>query len=257
VTRLDLLWWIGWIYLAGCIALPLALLPLAGPLPGAVIWLTCAPWTALAGAALVHRLLPAARTGTFRMFADEGSVQWALKSWAPTLYLTLFQPVFFLSPGFQRLSLKAFGARLGAGAVVTSRTSIREPHHVRIGAGAVVGEHVHFVCAYQPRPRLLVVGDITIGAGALIGGYAHITAGAVIGARVILEHGVGIGPGVQIGEDSRIGAGSMLYRRVRVGRGARIGRGCIIAGGTIVPDGAHVPDGAVLGACTGRERSSA
>jgi acetyltransferase-like isoleucine patch superfamily enzyme len=196
--------------------------------------------------AAVHRLLPRSEPGRFRLFADRGSVRWALKGWAPSVYLAVFQPVCFMSEGFQRLVLRAFGARLGPGALVTSRTIIREPHHVRIGAATLVGEFAHLASSYQPRPKLLIVDDIVIGDDVLVGAHSLVAAGARVGNRCILEHAVSIGAHVTIGDDVHIGGGSTLYTGVRVGDGAVIGKGCIIPAGSMIPAGAVIPDGTVL-----------
>lgn len=243
---LELLWWAGWAWFAGWSAVPLLLLPRLGPVLGLVAWALLAPWTALVGMAAMHRLLPRSEPGRFRLFADRGSVRWALKGWAPSVYLAVFQPVCFMSEGFQRLVLRAFGARLGPGALVTSRTTIREPHHVRIGAATLIGEFAHLACSYQPRTKLLIVDDIVIGDGVLVGAHSLLAAGARVGNRCILEHAVSIGAHVTIGDDVHIGGGSTLYTGVQVGDGAVIGKGCIIPAGSMIPAGAVITDGTVL-----------
>lgn len=246
MIALELLWWAGWLYFAAWVALPLVLVAQLGPYGAAVTWLFLAPWSGLLGMALVHRLLPASEPGRFRMFSDSGSIRWALKGWAPSVYLTVFQPVGFQSPAFQRIVLWAFQARLATGALITSRTVIREPHHVRIGRASLVGEFAHLVCSYQARPGLLMVGDIEIGDGVLVGAYSHIGPGARIASGAILEHDVRVGPQTTIGSNARIGAGSAIYGGVRIGDGACIGKGCLVASGSVVADGARIPDGTVL-----------
>jgi acetyltransferase-like isoleucine patch superfamily enzyme len=243
MMMLEFLWWVGWAYFAAWAALPLALVPVVGPMAGVIAWALLAPWSALVGMATAHRLLPASEEGTFQLFQDRGSVRWALKGWAPSVYFTVFQPVFFLSPGFQRIALRAFGARLGARAQVTSRTSIREPHLIELGRDSLVGEFAHLVCSYQPRPRTLVVAGIRIGDGVLIGAYCKLGAGCRVGARSTVEHSVSIGAHTTIGEDTRIGAGSFIRNRVRVGSRVRIGKQCSIAFGAAIPDDARLPDG--------------
>lgn len=245
MNALEVLWWLGWVWFAAWAALPLALVRVTGPLPGLVLWAVLAPWTALLGMAAVHRLLPAAEPGTFRMFADRGSVRWALKGWAPTLYLSVFQPVFFLSPFFQRVVLRAFGARLGAGSQVTTRTSIREPHLVRIGRGSMVGEHVHLATSFQPKPHTLVVAAIEIGDDVLVGGYSVLGAGCCVGSRTILEYRVKLGAQATVGDDTRIGAGTNIRNRAHIGNRVRIGKQCSIALGAVVPDGTWLADGSV------------
>jgi acetyltransferase-like isoleucine patch superfamily enzyme len=246
VLILELLWWIGWAWCAAWVALPLAAVPLLGPIAGVTVWAVLAPWSALLGMAVLHRLLPAAEAGTFRLPGDRGSVVWALKGWAPALYLTVFQPLFFHSRLLQRVVLRAFGARLGAGAWLTSRTVVREPHHVRVGARSVVGEFAHLACSYQPRPGLLVVAGITIGDDSLVGAYSHLAPGATVGSRCLLEHAVAVGGRTIIGDDTRIGAGTAIYNAVRIGRGVTVGKNCVIPSGAVIADGADIPDGTVV-----------
>lgn len=243
---LDLLWWVGLAWFATWIALPLLAMPLLGPVVGMVGWALLAPWSALIGMASVHRMLPESPAGTFKLFSDRESVYWALKGWAPSLYLTVFQSVWFMSEGFQRLVLRAFGAQMAAGALLTSRTIVREPHRIRIGADTLIGEYVHLICSYQPRPKLLVVGPITIGDRVLVAAYTHLGPGVRIDADCILEHGVRVGAHATIGAGTRIGAGSSLYNSVRIGAGVRIGKGCLIPSGAVIVDGADIPDGTVV-----------
>jgi acetyltransferase-like isoleucine patch superfamily enzyme len=249
---LDLLWWVGWAWCGLWAALPLLFVPLVGPVWAIVIGAVLAPWTALLGMAGVHRLLPHSESGTFHLPGDPGSVRWALRGWAPSVYLTLFQPLFFNSVAFQRIALRAFGARLGAGAWLTSRTVAREPHRLRVGAGSLIGEFAHLACSYQPRPGVLVVADITIGAASLVAAHCHLAPGVTVGSRCVLEHAVGVGAGTTIGDDSRVGASTVVYNRARIGRGVTIGKHCLIPAGAVVADGARIPDGTILSAPASR-----
>jgi len=253
VILLEILWWTGLGWFGAWAALPLALVPLVGPVAGVAAWVVLAPWTALIGMAGLHRLLPGCEPGRYRMFADRGAVRWALTGWAPSVYLTVFQPLCFLSPAFQRIALRAFGARLGPGAKVTSRTSIREPFLLRLGRGAFVGEFAHLVCAYQPRAGMLHVDTIEIGDDVLVGAHAVVAAGTRIGDRAVIEFGVAIAAHVTVGADARIGASTQLFNGARIGDGAVVGKGCLILAGAVVPPGVRVPDGAVWKAERGAE----
>lgn len=246
MIALELLWWAGWLYFLAWAALPLLGVLLLGPVAGLAAWALLAPWSALAGMAALHRVLPRSEAGKFRMFEDRGSVRWAIKEWAPSVYLAVFQPVLFQSAAFQRIALRAFGARLGPGALLTSRTCAREPHHLRIGRATLVGEFVHLVCSYQPRPKTLVVAGIEIGDDVLVGAHSIVAPGARIGNRCILELGVWVGVGTTIGENSRIGARTAIYNSVRIGKGVTIGKGCLLPSGSVVGDGAVLPDGTVV-----------
>ncbi len=255
MIALEVLWWLGWIYFAAWTALPLVLVGVLGPVLGGVAWALLAPWSARLGMATAHRLLPPSEEGTFRMFADRGSMRWALKGWAPAVYLTVFQPVFFLSPMFQRITLRVFGAQFAKGAQVTTRTSLREPHLIEIGRDSLVGEYVHLACSYQPRPGTLVVARIRIGDGVLVGAHSVLGAGCRIGSRTIVEAAVGIGAHTVIGEDSRIGADTSICNGVRVGNRVRIGKSCLIAFGAEIPDDARLRDGTVWPAGTAHPTS--
>lgn len=245
MIALDVLWWVGWAYVAAWAALPLALVGVLGPLPGAIAWALLAPWSALLGTAIAHRLLPPIEEGVFRPFADRGSVRWALKGWAPGVYLSAFQSVFFLSPRFQRIALRAFGARLAHGAWVTSRTIIHEPHLVTIGRGSLVGEYAHLACSFQPRVGALIVAAIHIGDDVLIGAHAVLGAGCHVGSRCVVEYRVSVGAHAAIGDGARIGALTFIGNGARIGRGARIGKACLIRTGAVVPDGARLDDGTI------------
>ena len=118
MIALDLLWWLGWSWVLVCAAVPFAAVAWLGLIPALVVGGILAPWTTLAGLTLLRRLVPASEPGRFQMFTDAGSVCWAIQSWAPSVYLALFQPLFFQSSGFARLALRALGARLGSGAQV-------------------------------------------------------------------------------------------------------------------------------------------
>ena len=243
---LDLCWWLGWGWFAAWTLLPFALIAPFSPVAGALIGTMLAPWSALVGMAALHRALPTSRPGAFRLPGDVDAVRWALKQWAPSLYLTVFQPVCGQSERFLRVALRAFGATLGPRALLTSRTIVREPHHVRVGAGSLVGEYAHLICSYQPRRGVLVVGPITIGDDVLIGAYSHLAPHVRIGSGTRLEHAVRIGAHSVVGPNSRIGAGTAVYNNVRIGADVTIGKGCLLPSGTTVPDGTRIPDGTVV-----------
>ncbi len=220
---LELLWWVGWAWFAAWIALPLVAVPLLGVVPGFVVWAVLAPWSALLGMATLHRMLPNSEPGTFRLPGDGGSVRWALKAWAPSLYLTLFQPLCFTSRFFQLIVLRAFGARLASGAWLTSRTIVREPHHVRVGRRSLIGEYAHLICSYQPRPGVLIVARIVIGD----------------------DNAVDRRPD-RHRRRLPIGAGTTVYNAARIGRHVFVGKNCLVPSGAVLADGARIPDGTVV-----------
>jgi len=247
VTRFEVLWWTGWAWLVAWVGAPLALAPWIGFPPALALAVVLAPWTGLAAVATVQRALPDVLPGRYRMFGDAGSVRWAIRGWAPGVFLTVFQPLFFMSRAYQSLALRALGARLGREAWVTSRTVLREPHLVSVGARSLIGEFANIACSYQPRLGVLIVDRVTIGDDVLVGAHAHLGPGCGIGDDVVIGHGCGLGPRVRVGRGSRIGAGSMIHRGATVGCDVRIGKACVVVAHTHVPDGTVVPDHATWG----------
>ena len=247
MTRFDLLWWVGWVWCLAWSALPAFLLQRYGMAVAIIGGGVLAPWSALIGMAGIQRLLPSSPSGTFQMFGDDGSVRWAMRSWAPSAYLALFQPLFFTCEGFQRVVLRAFGATLGRGALVTSRTTVREPERLRLGSDALIGEFVHLVFAFQPRPKLLLVGPIEVGARTLVGAHSVLSSGVRIGDDCLIEFHVAVGPGTRIGDRVRVGTGTTILGSVTVGAGARIGRACLVRSGATIEPGAVIADGAIVG----------
>jgi acetyltransferase-like isoleucine patch superfamily enzyme len=245
----DLCWWLGATWFTAWAILPFALVTVLGTVPGMIAGTLLAPWSALIGMSALHRALPASRPGTYRFPDDAGALRWAFKQWAPSLYLTVFQPVCGQSERFLRLALRAFGATLGRDALLTSRTIVREPHHVRVGARSLVGEYAHLICSYQPRRGVFVVGRIEIEDDVLIGGYCHLAPGVRIGSGSRLEHAVSVGAHTIVGSNTSIGAGTAVYNNVRIGADVTIGKNCLIPSGARVADGTRIPDGTVL---TGR-----
>ena len=243
---LDLCWWLGAVWFTAWAILPFALVAVLGTVPGMIAGTLLAPWSALIGMSLVHRALPANRPGTYRFPDDAGAVRWAFKQWAPSLYLTVFQPICGQSERFLRLALRAFGATRVRFALLTWRTLVREPHHVYVGARSLVGEYAHLICSYQPRRGVFVVGRIEIGDDVLIGGYCHLAPGVRIGSRSRLEHAVTVGAHSIVGPNTRIGAGTAIYNQVRIGADVTIGKNCVIPSGARLADGSCIPDGTVL-----------
>jgi acetyltransferase-like isoleucine patch superfamily enzyme len=245
MSALDAAWWIGWAYFVSWTLSPVLIIAPTS-FTGLLLCIVLAPWTALAGMAALHATMPHGRRGHYTLFADRGSILWAVRGWAPSLYLTVFQPVCFTCNGFQRLILRAFGARIGADALMTSRTVAREPHRLQIGARTLIGEYAHLVCSFQPRPRLLIVADIVIGADTLVGAHSVIGAGSRIGDRCVLEFGVVVSSFVDIGDDSRLGAQTTIHAGARIGARVRIGKRCLVTSGAVVPDDTVVADNVVV-----------
>jgi acetyltransferase-like isoleucine patch superfamily enzyme len=243
---LDLCWWLGAVWFAVWAILPFSLVAVLGTVPGMIAGTVLAPWSALIGMSALHRALPASPPGTYRFPDDAGAVRWAFKQWAPSLYLTVFQPVCGQSERFLRLALRAFGATLGRDALLTSRTIVREPHHVQVGARSLVGEYAHLICSYQPIRGVFVVARIEIGDDVLVGGYCHLAPGVRIGSGSRLEHAVSVGAHSIVGSNASIGAGTAIYNHVCLGADVTIGKNCVVPSGARIADHARIPDGTVV-----------
>lgn len=138
--------------------------------------------------------------------------------WGFTQFLA-FRPTPKIFHGWRRLLLRAFGARVGNGAVVHPSVKIWAPWNLVLGDHACLGPHVDcyncepvslgewavvsqysFLCTathdYTDLEMPLIAQPITIGA------YAWICADSFLG------------PGVQIGEGAVIGARSSVYSDV-------------------------------------------
>lgn len=125
--------------------------------------------------------------------------------------------------GWRRLVLRAFGARLGAGARVHGSTRIWYPPHLTVGEGALIG----------PRAQLYNQGSIAIGARSVVSQGAHLCASThaiadpsfqlvlrpiTVGAGCWIAAEAFVGPGVTIGDGAVIAARAALFTDAEPGQ---------------------------------------
>jgi putative colanic acid biosynthesis acetyltransferase WcaF len=126
--------------------------------------------------------------------------------------LALFRNPLFVSSAVKRVSLRAFGAKVGQGVVIKPGVRIKYPWFLTIGDHSWIGEDcwidnlgsVHIgsnVCLsqgcmllsgnhdYKKRTFDLIVRDINISAGAWIGARSIVTAGVTVGEHAVLVVG--------------------------------------------------------------------
>src|ERR1019366_5693579 len=94
---------------------------------------------------------------------------------------------------------------------ITSRTIVTDFRKMHVGSGSLVGEYVHLIASYQPKPHILVVDDIYIGKNSFIGGYARIGAGTRIGDHTLVQMDVGISFNCLVGNRVSIGTFTRVY----------------------------------------------
>lgn len=131
----------------------------------------------------------------------------------------LFRPTPRPLKAWRRFLLRAFGARIGRGAVVQASARIWAPWNLEMGPYSCIGENVD---CYSVAP-------IHIGAYAMVSQHSFlctashdpdspdmtlITSPIVIADYAWVAAGALIGPGVVVGEGAVVGARSGVFRRV-------------------------------------------
>ena len=110
---------------------------------------------------------------------------------------------------WRRGLLRAFGARVGAGADVRASARVWLPSQLTLGAGATLGPKVN---CYNQAP-------ITIGADAVVSQGAHLCAGT---------HDVDDPAFQLVAHPIEIGAGAWIAAEAFVGPGAKVGAGAVL-----------------------------
>jgi len=134
-------------------------------------------------------------------------------------WMLLFRPTPRLFQGWRRLLLRAFGARIGRGAVVHASARVWAPWNLEMGAFSCLSEHVD---CYSVAP-------IHIGAYATVSQYSFLctashdpdsfdmelfTRPVSIGDHAWVAADVFVGPGVVIEEGAVVGARSSVFASV-------------------------------------------
>ena len=154
---------------------------------------------------------------TFRVPAGfRGRPGWYVQLWWVVQAL-LFRPSPQVAYGWRRMLLRAFGAKVGEGAIIRPTVRVTYPWKVSIGEHAWVGDDV----------TLYSLGDIEIGAHSVVSQKSYLCAGdhdyqAVdftirgrsirIGSQVWIASDVFVAPGVTIADGVVVGARSTVLR---------------------------------------------
>ena len=152
--------------------------------------------------------------------------KWTRREQVGRLLWALVSPLFFLSPrplwGWRRAMLRAFGARVGAGANIYPSARITIPWHLDLGEQCAVGDRV----------ILYALGSITVGPRTTISQGAHLCAGThdtsrsdrpliktpiTVKADSWVAADAFVGPGVTIGEGAIVGARGVVVKDVAPG----------------------------------------
>ena len=223
-----------------------------GPTLGLARWalLPVAPLVVLlvvlAVAALVHRLLPAARPCVHAV-PSAAAVGWLVRFWLQrVVFFAPWRELVLGSVILRGLALRALGGRAPITAMMSSDVALGEVYLLRLGPGSMLGTGVSAIGHLFVGERL-VLGEVTVGAGAQVYAEAALAPGVTIGERAIVGARASIGPNTDVGAGARIGLGVVCVRDVRIGAGARVGAAAVLLPGAVVPAGAEVAPGAVVG----------
>ena len=170
---------------------------------------------ALPGAAAGY---PSIGTGRFRPSPHPLANRLARAGWG-VAWTLLFRPTPRLLTGWRRFLLRAFGARIGRGAVVHASARIWAPWNLEMGICSCLGERVD---CYSVAP-------VRIGAYATVSQYSILCTAShdpdsadmtltsspiLIGDHAWVAASAFVGPGVAIGEGAVLGARSSAFRSV-------------------------------------------
>ena len=174
---------------------------------------------ALLSSGTVSGALPgSAGRGTFRPSSHPFANRLARAVWG-VAWALLFRPTPRVLNGWRRLLLRAFGARIGRGAVVHASVRVWAPWNLEMGPYSCLGEHVD----------CYAVTKVRLGAYATVSQYSFLctashdldspdmtltTSPISIGDHAWVAADAFVGPGVALGEGAAVGARSSVFRNV-------------------------------------------
>ena len=152
---------------------------------------------------------------------DRGAPRWKEALWVVTRCLFFQNPLPWPS-ALRAGLLRAFGARIGAGAVIRANVNISHPWRLALGDHVWIGEDV----------GILSLAQVTIGSNVCISQRAYLCTGShdfrredfkLKVAPITVRDGSWIAamsfiaPGVEIGSGALVAAGSVVFRDVAPG----------------------------------------
>jgi len=152
---------------------------------------------------------------------DRGAPRWKEALWVATRCLFFQNPLPWPS-ALRAGLLRAFGARIGAGAVIRANVNISHPWRLALGDHVWIGEDV----------GILSLAQVTIGSNVCISQRAYLCTGShdfrredfkLKVAPITVRDGSWIAamsfiaPGVEIGSGALVAAGSVVFRDVAPG----------------------------------------
>jgi len=165
------------------------------------------------------------RLDNYRSGLDRGA-----PAWKEALWLVVRIPLFLWPiplPGRLRAGvLRAFGAKIGQGAVIRSCVEISFPWRFSCGDHVWIGEGV----------RILSLGQVNLGPHVCVSQEAFLCTGS---------HDYRSSGFALVVRPINVGEGSWIAARALVGPGVKVGKGAVVAAGAVVVR--DVADGAVVG----------
>jgi non-ribosomal peptide synthetase-like protein len=117
-----------------------------------------------------------------------------LRLWLIRVLMRISPAAAFVGTPVYNLYLRAMGARIGAGAVILTRTVPVATDLITVGPGAVVRKDAHMT-GYRAEAGRIRIGPITIGASAVVSEQTVLDIDTVIGDGAQLGHASSLHPG--------------------------------------------------------------
>jgi putative colanic acid biosynthesis acetyltransferase WcaF len=149
---------------------------------------------------------------------DRGAPRWKEALWVATRCLFFQNPLPWPS-SWRAALLRAFGAKIGVGAVIRANVNISHPWRLTLGDHVWIGEDV----------GILSLAQVTIGSNVCISQRAYLCTGShdfrredfklkvapiMVGDGSWIAAMTFIAPGVEIGSGAVVAAGSVVFKKV-------------------------------------------